>query len=65
MTQKELTDRYLSDIKSLRTAHENGVLNRDDFDNHVANLDNRFFNDLDMLVIVTPTAMLERILEYS
>lgn len=65
MTTKELTERYLSDTRALHTALENGVIDRFQHDSEVERLDERLFNDLDMLVIVTPTEQLERILQYS
>jgi hypothetical protein len=65
MSDAELVARYLSDVRAARTAYENGILDRIEFDASVQRLDSMLFDTLDMTAIVTPTAELERILAYS
>jgi len=64
-TERELTERYLSDARAAKTAFDNGIIDRLELDSTISRVDERFFADLEMLAIVTPTAELVKILAYS
>lgn len=64
-TTREVTQRYLSDTRAIHDMHDNGFIDSFQHDEWIEQIDNRFFAEIEMLDIVTPTAQLERIMQYS
>jgi len=64
-TEREITERYLSDVRAARSAFENGIITRFALDDLIEKVDHQFFADLEMLALITPTAELVKILAYS
>ena len=63
MTSKDITDRYLSDVHSIRSLYENGKIDRFEYDERIAALDNNLFGDFEFLS--ESDSLVERIAAYS
>lgn len=65
MTDREIAEKYLSDVRHARNMFENGAIDRSAFDALIERIDNVFFEDLEMLALITPSAELQKILNYA
>lgn len=65
MDANEMRERFLSDSRAARTAFENDVIDRVDYDAIMERIAVRFDDELEMLAISTPAIELEKILAYS
>lgn len=51
MTSREITERYLSDVRALHEAQDAGIIDAFEHDSRIVKLDDKLFEDMGFLTI--------------